>query len=246
MSRVAIIPARGGSKRIPDKNIRLFDGLPIIAHSIRAARDSALFDRVVVSTDSDAIAAVAREHGAEVPFVRPAHLSDDHTGTLEVIQHALAALGEPFDFACCLYATAPFIDPRYLQEGIRKLEAHSEKSFAFSVTTFAFPVQRALYLTADGGLDALYPEHRLTRSQDLPETWHDAGQFYWGRSDAWLRGDTIFSPRSMPVVLPRHLVQDIDTPEDWRRAELMFAALKASGDASLSGASNSKDQIDAQ
>jgi pseudaminic acid cytidylyltransferase len=235
MKRVAIIPARGGSKRIPNKNVRLFGGVPIIAHSIRAARDSALFDRVVVSTDSDEIATVAREYGAEVPFVRPANLSTDYAGTLEVIQHALTALDERFEFACCLYATAPFVDVRYLQRGIRQLEAHPEKSYAFSVTTFAFPVQRALRLTQEGGLEALYPEHRLTRSQDLQETWHDAGQFYWGRSAAWQRGDTLFSPLSMPVVLPRHLVQDIDTPEDWRRAELMFAAIKASGDSNPSG-----------
>ncbi|ACC72179.1 pseudaminic acid cytidylyltransferase [Paraburkholderia phymatum] len=226
MSRVAIIPARGGSKRIPHKNIRLFDGVPIIAHSIRAALDSALFDRVVVSTDSEEIAAVAREYGAQTPFMRPADLSNDHAGTLEVVQHALRALGESYGYACCIYATAPFIDVRYLREGIAMLEQHREKSYAFSVTTFAFPVQRALRLTADGGLDAVYPEHRLTRSQDLPETWHDAGQFYWGRAEAWQRGDTLFSPLSMPVVLPRHLVQDIDTPEDWRRAELMFAALR--------------------
>ncbi len=227
MSCVAIIPARGGSKRIPHKNIRLFDGVPIIAHSIRAALDSALFDRVVVSTDSEDIAAVAREYGAQTPFMRPPELSNDHAGTLEVVQHALSALGEHYEYACCIYATAPFIDVRYLREGIAMLEAHREKSYVFSVTTFAFPVQRALRLTADGGLDAVYPEHRLTRSQDLPETWHDAGQFYWGRTQAWQRGDTLFSPLSMPVVLPRHLVQDIDTPEDWRRAELMFAALRA-------------------
>jgi pseudaminic acid cytidylyltransferase len=226
VSRIAIIPARGGSKRIPHKNIRLFDGVPIIAHSIRAALDSTLFDRVVVSTDSEDIAAVAREYGAQTPFMRPADLSNDHAGTLEVVQHALGALGEPFEYACCIYATAPFIDVRYLHEGIAMLEQHREKSYAFSVTTFAFPVQRALRLTADGGLDAVYPEHRLTRSQDLPETWHDAGQFYWGRVEAWQRGDTLFSPLSMPVVLPRYLVQDIDTLEDWRRAELMFAALR--------------------
>jgi N-acylneuraminate cytidylyltransferase len=229
VTRLAIIPARGGSKRIPFKNIRPFDGVPIIAYSIRLALSCGLFTRVVVSTDSDDIARVAREHGAETPFVRPAELSDDHTGTMPVVQHVLVALGEPFEFVCCIYATAPFLQARYIQTGLRALESRPEKSYAFSVTSFGFPVQRALGVTADGGLDALYPQYRLTRSQDLPPAWHDAGQFYWGRAAAWRRGDVLFSPLALPIEVPRHLVQDIDTPEDWLQAELMHATLKASG-----------------
>jgi pseudaminic acid cytidylyltransferase len=233
MSCVAIIPARGGSKRIPRKNIRPFHGLPIIAYSIRAALSSGLFERVIVTTDDVQIAQTAREYGAETPFMRPSSLADDHTGTLEVVQHALAELahgGRAPTFACCIYATAPFVQPSYLEQGLRLLETHADKSYAFSVTRFGFPVQRGLRITPDGALDAMYPEHRLVRSQDLEEAWHDAGQFYWGRTVGWQRGDTLFSPVALPVVLPRHLVQDIDTPEDWKRAEWMYAALAAAGE----------------
>lgn len=233
MSKIALIPARGGSKRIPRKNVKPFHGLPMIAHSIRAALRSGLFDRVVVSTEDAEIAAVAREHGAETPFERPAELAGDHAGTVPVIQHAIGELrrqGESPDYLCCLYATAPFVQPAYLRQGYEALAARPDKSYAFPVTTFAFPVQRALRLDADGCVDALYPEYRNTRSQDLEEAYHDAGQFYWGRSEAWLRGDVVFSPCSLPVVLPRYLVQDIDTAEDWQRAELMYAALLRTGE----------------
>ncbi|MBK5536298.1 pseudaminic acid cytidylyltransferase [Pseudomonas sp. TH08] len=229
MSNVAIIPARGGSKRIPRKNLAPFDGVPMIVRSIRTALDSGLFDQVVVSTDDAEIADVARAHGAEVPFLRPAQLADDFTGTAAVIVHALQQL-PPFDYACCVYATAPLLQARYLREGFERLEQHPDKSFAFSVCSFGFPVQRALTLDGQGALTALYPEFRNTRSQDLPEAFQDAGQFYWGRSDAWLHGEVVYSPASLPVVLPRHLVQDIDTPEDWKRAEYLYAALKAGGE----------------
>ncbi|TAM54055.1 MAG: pseudaminic acid cytidylyltransferase [Paraburkholderia sp.] len=233
MTRVAIIPARGGSKRIARKNIKPFHGLPIVAYSIRTALATGLFERVIVTTDDEEIARIAREHGGETPFIRPQSLSDDYAGTMEVVQHALAELGKlgvTPEFACCIYATAPFLQARYLREGLQLLEAQAGKSFSFSVTTFDFPVQRALLVTADGALDAMYPEYRLVRSQDLDTAWHDAGQFYWGRADAWRRGDTLFSPASLPVALPRHLVQDIDTIEDWQRAQWIYAALKAAGE----------------
>lgn len=229
MSNVVIIPARGGSKRIPRKNLAPFDGVPMIVRSIRTALDSGLFDQVVVSTDDAEIADVARAHGAEVPFLRPAQLADDFTGTAAVIVHALQQL-PAFDYACCVYATAPLLQVRYLREGFELLEQHPDKSFAFSVCNFGFPVQRALTLDGQGALTALYPEFRDTRSQDLPEAFQDAGQFYWGRSDAWLRGEVVYSPASLPVILPRHLVQDIDTPDDWKRAEYLYAALKAGGE----------------
>ncbi|WLH37199.1 pseudaminic acid cytidylyltransferase [Pseudomonas sp. FP2196] len=231
MSNVAIIPARGGSKRIPRKNLAPFDGVPMIVRSIRTALDSGLFERVVVSTDDEEIAQVARAHGADVPFLRPAELADDFTGTAAVIVHALQQLPY-FDYACCVYATAPLLQARYLRQGFELLEQHADKSFAFSVTGFGFPIQRALTLDGQGALTALSPEFRNTRSQDLPEAFQDAGQFYWGRSEAWLRGDVLFSPASLPVILPRHLVQDIDTPEDWKRAEYLYAALKAGGELS--------------
>lgn len=229
MSNVAIIPARGGSKRIPRKNLLPFDGVPMIVRSIRTALESGLFDQVVVSTDDAEIADVARAHGAQVPFLRPADLADDFTGTAAVIVHALQQL-PAYDYACCVYATAPLLQARYLRQGIELLEQHLDKSFAFSVCSFGFPVQRALTLDGQGALSALYPEFRNTRSQDLPEAFQDAGQFYWGRTEAWLRGEVLYSPASLPVILPRHLVQDIDTLEDWKRAEYLYAALKAGGE----------------
>jgi N-acylneuraminate cytidylyltransferase len=229
VSCVAIIPARGGSKRIPRKNLLPFDGVPMIVRSIRTALDSGLFDQVVVSTDDAEIAEVARAHGAQVPFLRPAALADDFTGTAAVIVHALQQL-PAFDYACCVYSTAPLLQVRYLREGFELLQRHSDKSFAFSVCDFGFPVQRALTLDGQGALTALYPEFRNTRSQDLPEAFQDAGQFYWGRSEAWLRGEVLYSPASLPVILPRYLVQDIDTPQDWKRAEYLYAALKAGGE----------------
>lgn len=231
MSSVAIIPARGGSKRIPRKNLKLFDGVPMIVRSIETALTSRLFDEVVVSTDDEEIADMAQAHGAQVPFMRPASLADDFTGTAAVIAHALTELHErSFDFACCIYATAPLLQGRFLRQGYEALRTHPDKSYAFSVTGFGFPVQRALTLDEQGALTPLYPKFRDTRSQDLPEAFQDAGQFYWGRREAWLRGDVLFSPKSLPVVLPRHLVQDIDTPEDWKRAEYLYAALKAGGE----------------
>lgn len=229
MNCVAIIPARGGSKRIPRKNLKPFDGVPMIVRSIRTALDCGLFDQVVVSTDDEEIADVARAHGALVPFVRPVELADDFTGTAAVIVHALNQL-PTFDYVCCIYATAPLLQARYLRQGHELLVQHPDKSFAFSVAGFGFPVQRALTLDEQGALTSLYPEFRNTRSQDLPEAYQDAGQFYWGRREAWLRGDVLFSPASLPVILPRHLVQDIDTLEDWTRAEYLYAALKAGGE----------------
>lgn len=230
--RLCVIPARGGSKRIPRKNIRAFAGRPIMAWSIRAALESGVFDRVMVSTDDEEIAAVARAHGAEVPFMRPGELADDHTGTHAVAKQAIQWHGEQgmaVEAACCLYATAPFVQARALREGLDKLMA-SNKAFVFSVTRYAFPIQRALRLNARGEVEALYPEYRNTRSQDLEPAYHDAGQFYWGRAQAFLSDTVLFSDASLPLILPQHLVQDIDTEEDWRRAELMFQALQATGE----------------
>ncbi|MNP23788.1 hypothetical protein D3C76_1165090 [compost metagenome] len=165
--------------------------------------------------------------------MRPATLADDFTGTAAVIAHALQVLseqGDEFDHACCIYATAPLLQARFLDQGLNLLKQHPHKAFAFSVCDFGFPVQRALTLDAHGALTALYPQYRDTRSQDLSVAYQDAGQFYWGRSDAWRRGEVLYSPSSLPVILPRHLVQDIDTPQDWKRAEYLYAALKAGGE----------------
>lgn len=226
--KVAVIPARGGSQRIPRKNIRPFAGKPIIAYSIRAALDARLFDRVLVSTDDEEVAAVAREHGAEVPFTRPAYLADEYTGTNSVVKHALQWLreqGTPAARACCIYATAPFVTPRDLALA-HELLIKSGKDFVFSVTTFPFPIQRAIRLKPDGSVEPIFPEHIQSRSQDFEHAYHDAGQFYWGTEEAFCRSAFVFSHTSLGYILPRHQVQDIDTEEDWVRAEHMFVACR--------------------
>lgn len=227
--RLAIIPARGGSKRIPRKNIRDFCGKPIIAWSIEAANISGCFDHVIVSTDDAEIAEVSRTFGAQVPYLRPTNLSDDHTGTTPVVAHAIDWMIQnigPVDFACCVYATAPFIRSADLQRGFNLLQ-QSGSDFAFSATSYAFPVQRAIRITSDRRIEMFQPEHFNSRSQDLEPAFHDAGQFYWGRSSVWLSEKTIFSNDATPVLLPRHRVQDIDTKEDWIRAEWLFKAMQA-------------------
>jgi|APSaa5957512535_1039671.scaffolds.fasta_scaffold67175_2 pseudaminic acid cytidylyltransferase len=224
---ICIIPARGGSKRIHKKNIKFFLGKPIIAYSIETALNSKLFDKVIVSTDDENIAKVAKEYGAEVPFIRPEKLSDDFTSTNCVVKHAINWFLErdiEINYVCCIYATAPFVKATYLRQGLESL-SDSNQLFAFSVTSFPFPIQRAIKIN-NGKISMFYPEHTLTRSQDLDEAYHDAGQFYWGRSQAFLDEIGMFSEDSIPVVLPRYLVQDIDTLEDWKRAELMYKILK--------------------
>jgi pseudaminic acid cytidylyltransferase len=225
--KIAVIPARGGSKRIPRKNIRMFCGKPIIAYSISAAQQTGLFDQVVVSTDDEEIASVAREFGATTPFIRPKEIADDFTGTNAVVKHAVAwfnAQSNDVTHACCLYATAPLVQANFITQGYEAL-SRSDAAFAFSVTSYAFPIQRAVRITPDGRVDAIYPEHRMTRSQDLEHAYHDAGQFYWGTARAFLEDMPVFAPHSIGVILPRHLVQDIDTLEDWDQAELMYRAI---------------------
>lgn len=225
---ISIIPARGGSKRIPRKNIKPFCGKPMIAWSIEAAKSSGLFERVIVSTDDVEIADVARHWGAEVPFMRPAELSNDHAGTTPVIAHATQwALDQGFDVSavCCIYATAPFIQVDDLKRGLEALDS-GDWDYAFTVTDFAAPIFRAFKQTADGGIEMFFPEHFATRSQDLPAALHDAGQFYWGRPGAWIEGKKIFDRSSKPVVIPRWRVQDIDDWDDWKRAELIFNQLE--------------------
>lgn len=225
--RLALIPARGGSKRIPRKNIKLFHGKPMLAWSICAAQTSGLFDRIVVSTDDAEIAQMALHCGATVPFMRPAELSDDHAGTTQVVGHAVQwalAQGWALDSVCCIYATAPFIRVVDLRRGLAALESASW-SYAFSATDFAAPIFRAFRPLDAGGLEMFYPEFFATRSQDLPQALHDAGQFYWGLPQAWLEGRRIFERHSTPVLIPRWRVQDIDTPDDWKRAELLAPAI---------------------
>lgn len=226
MSTIAIIPARGGSKRIPRKNIRPFCGKPMIARSIETALESGVFDAVVVSTDDKEIASIAESFGAQVPFLRPAELSNEHAATLPVIAHSIRWWEQnraSVEFACCIYATAPFLRAEFLREGFRILKENPDAEFAFSVTSYAFPIFRAIRIAESGCVEMFWSENQMKRSQDLPEAWHDAGQFYWGRKSAFLENEGVFNAKSYPVILPRHLVQDIDTHEDWERAERMFS-----------------------
>jgi len=226
--KVAVIPARGGSKRIPRKNILEFAGKPMIAYSIECALESGLFERVIVSTDDDQIATIAKKHGAEVPFRRPAEISGDYAGTTAVVSHAISWLtsqGHKLSAVCCIYATAPFIDKEDIREGLKILEAGNWQ-YVFSATSFAYPIFRSFRKNGVDGLEMFFPEHLGTRSQDLPEALHDAGQFYWGRPEAWLNDARIFDRHSNVVNIPRWRVQDIDTKEDWIRAEAMLGYMK--------------------
>jgi len=225
---ICVIPARGGSKRIPRKNIKAFNGKPIIAYSIEAALESNCFDQVIVSTDDNEIAEVAKIYGAKVPFIRPAELSNDYAGTIPVIKHAIEWLenhGNTINNVCCLYATAPFIQPQTIFETFQQLQ-ESKADYCFSVTNFAFPIQRSIRITQDDKVDMFYPENFNARSQDLEEAYHDAGQFYWGKAQAFKDELPIFSEAASPYILPRYLVQDIDTTEDWIRAEVMYRVLQ--------------------
>jgi len=223
---IVVIPARGGSKRIPLKNIKPFYGKPMIAWSIEAAKACGLFDHIIVSTDDANIARIAVQHGAEVPFERPAELSDDFTGTGAVVKHALewciANIG-PVDFVCTLYATAPFIKPQDIISGFELLKG-GDCQMTFTVTSFPFPIQRAVKIASNGSVSMFQPENFSTRSQDLESAYHDAGQLYWATTKAVLQDLSAFSEVSKAQILPRYKVQDIDTQEDWVRAELMYKA----------------------
>ena len=228
---ICVIPARGGSKRIPRKNIKKFNGKPIIAYSIEAALKSNCFDQVIVSTDDDEIAEVAKKYGAQVPFLRPDELSNDYAGTIPVIKHAIEWMEDnksSVENVCCLYATAPFIRPQIISQAYQQLN-NSKADYCFSVTSFVFPIQRAIKIVEKNKVSMFYPEHFNTRSQDLEEAYHDAGQFYWGKAQAFKDELPIFTEVATPYILPRYLVQDIDTPEDWIRAESMYRVLQETG-----------------
>ena len=225
---ICVIPARGGSKRIPRKNIKEFNGKPIIAYSIEAAFESNCFDQVIVSTDDNEIKEVAKKYGAQVPFVRPEKLSNDTVGTIPVTKHAIEWMEQKNNYikhVCCLYATAPFIKSKILTKAYQQLK-DSSADYCFSVTSFTYPIQRAIKIIQRDKVEMFYPEYFNKQSQDLEEAYHDAGQFYWGKAQAFKDGLSIFSEVSSPYILPRYLVQDIDSTEDWIRAEAMYKVLK--------------------
>jgi len=200
----------------------------MISYSISAALESKVFDRVIVSTDDDQIRKVAIECGAEVPFIRPLEISDDFTPLAGVLSHSLKwleASGCSYEAVCCVLATAPFVAVSDLQEGRRMLSASSH-SAVIPVTSFPFPIFRALKIAPSGVLEMVWPEHELTRSNDLPETFHDAGQFYWLRVDSFLKSNRIYAKDALPLIIPRWRVQDIDTLEDWSRAERIYSSIQ--------------------
>jgi len=223
MSAIALIPARGGSKRIPKKNIKLFLEKPLIAYSIETAVKSGIFDKIIVSTDDEEIANIAIKYGASVPFIRPKKLSDDYSSTKDVVDHALSFLKEQkeeFDYLCTIYATAPLLQPKYLIDGYNQLKK-SNAIYAFSATSMPFPIWRTFKITKEGRAKMFFPENYYKRSQDLEEAYQDAGQFYWQKIGLESE-DILFGKDSIPIILPRHLVQDIDTLEDWQSAEILY------------------------
>ncbi len=245
---VAIIPARGGSKRIPSKNIKKFAGKPIIAYSIKAAQECKIFDRIIVSTDCKRIAEVAESSGAEVPFIRPSELSDDHTPTAPVLEHAIRwfeSRGKTVKYLCCIYPTAPFIRQEDLRNafGILRKESASE---VFPVTTFDFCIFRGLKAKEDECYEMFWPENELVCSQDFPEALHDAGQFYMFDCKAFLERQKMWDPYARLLKIPRYLVQDIDTVEDWEMAEVIYESCKKLGllgyDSFVSGNKDDKNK----
>jgi pseudaminic acid cytidylyltransferase len=224
---VAIIPARGGSKRIPKKNIKEFYGKPLIVYSIQAAIESDIFDRIIVTTDDGEIASIAKKYGAEVPFVRPKELGDDFSTIGDVVKHALRWLKEndiKYDYACTIYATVPLLQSIYLKEALSCLKKSNAVN-VFGAATMPFPIQRSFKITENGRCKMFWPENYTARSQDLEEAYQDAGQFYWTDLNK-ASSENMFGDESIPIILPRYLVQDIDTPEDWEEAELKYESYK--------------------
>ena len=228
MIKIAVIPARGGSKRIPRKNIKDFCGKPMIAWAIGAARESGLFDHIVVSTEDEEIAELARSWGAETPFVRPPNLADDQTPTVPVIAHAVNSclgIGWVADYVCCIYPCVPFLQVNDLIAALGLAQARNA-DFVYPVTEYVHPIQRAMRQLPEGKMQFFSPEHELTRTQDLEKTYHDAGQFYWGKASAWLEHKKMHTD-GLGVRIPNWRVVDIDSGDDWRRAELIFKAINS-------------------
>ena len=228
--KIAVIPARGGSKRIPRKNIREFAGKPMIAHAISAAIESGLFEHVIVSTDDEEISRIANEWGAETPFMRPDELADDYTPTVPVIAHAIAvcqAMGWNIEYVCCIYPGVPFIKNEDITQAFDLLQIN-QAAYSFPITEFPSAIQRALRRLPDGRMQPFFPEYELTRTQDLVLAYHDAGQFYWGKPDTWLTNNKIHRS-GIGLAIPNWRVIDIDTPDDWDRAEILYTAILNQG-----------------
>ena len=225
---IAIIPARGGSKRIPRKNIKLFHGLPVIAYAIKTAIESKVFDEVFVSTDDQEIAEVAASFGATIPWLRSKELSDDYATTVRVMKDAVNKLGSKLiglENVCCIYPATPLLKPSYLSQGLKILES-GDWDYVFSSLKSSTPPQRFFSLGTSKEVEMLFPEFEATRTQDFVHVYHDAGQFYWGRKSSWETGLPIFSSKSTILEIPGKSAVDIDTPEDWHYAEALFNLVK--------------------
>ena len=225
---ICVIPARGGSKRIPRKNIKEFHGKPMIQWSIEAAQASNIFTDIIISTDDDEIGEIAESLGALVPFKRPLELSDDYTNTTEVIAHASNwSRNQGLDAAvvCCLYATAPFVSVGAIREAYEQMQ-HTQSDYCFTATSFAFPIQRAIKVTLENRIEMFYPEHLETRSQDLEESYHDAGQFYWGKPENWVKEKIIFNKNSSIIKIPYLQFIDINYRDDWDIAKKLYKLKK--------------------
>ena len=223
---IAVIPARGGSKRIPGKNIKSFSGQPMISWAIETAKSSNLFDHIIVSTDDEEIATIARTWGAEVPFMRPSDLADDFTATVPLIAHAAKtciSYGWEVDYICCIYPCAPLLQLDDLVSAFDLLKAENV-DFAYPVTEYAHPIQRAMRRLNNGKMQFIDPKNALARTQDLEKTYHDAGQFYWGKTSAWLEQKMMHTD-GLGMPIPHWKVVDIDTTDDWKRAEILFKTL---------------------
>ena len=224
IKNIAIIPARSGSKRIPKKNIKNFLGKPIIAYAINAAIKSKLFEKVIVSTDDKQIAKIAIQYGAQVPFFRPKEIADDYTGTHEVIGHAVKFLeknNEKFDYACCIYPTAALIKKTDLIQGYKKIK-NRKWEIVFGATNFSYSIFRSFKKLSNGGLKMIFPDKYNSRSQDFPKVYHDAGLFYWAKPKIWKKKPRKFNKKNSIVEIPFYRVQDIDTFEDWKKAEVLY------------------------
>ena len=224
MNTIAIIPARGGSKRIPNKNIKKFCGKPIISYSIDVAKKSGLFNEIIVSTDSDEIANISKDCGAIVNGIRPPKLADDFSTTDDVMEYEVRKLISSeieLSAVCCIYATAPFIRTCDLKNAY-SIFTSNNCDYVFPIIQYSYPVQRALIKVTKNKISMLHPIHLESRSQDLPKTYHDAGQFYWGKPMSWVNRDNCFSGNSKGYELPLWGGWDIDTVEDWKMAEILF------------------------
>ena len=230
MSSICIITARGGSKRIPRKNVREFCGKPMLAYSVDAALQSGIFDDVMVSTDDEEIAEVAKSYGAEVPFMRSAAMSNDYATTVDVLSEVLSEYekrGAEFDTMCCLYPTAPFVRASELKEAAAIIRAGATS--VIPVTSFDFPPLRGFRVGGDGSLEYAFPEYARVRSQDLPEMVHDCGRFYFAKTSSFRERRSFITDKTRLLRIPRKLVQDIDTPEDWEMAEQKYQAMTREG-----------------